>query len=43
VEGNACATGSQTQGWIMGDLIFFGVGVISFALLALYVFGCGRA
>jgi len=27
----------------MGDIIFVGVGVISFALLALYVFGCGRA
>jgi len=27
----------------MGDIIFAGVGIISFALLALYVFGCGRA
>jgi len=27
----------------MGDIIFVGVGVISFALLALYVFACGRA
>jgi len=27
----------------MGDVIFAGIGVVSFALLALYVFGCGRA
>jgi len=27
----------------MGDVVFIGVGVIGFALLALYVFGCGRA
>jgi len=27
----------------MGDLIFLGIGAISFALLALYVAGCGRA
>jgi len=27
----------------MGDIIFAGVGVIAFALLALYVIGCGRA
>jgi hypothetical protein len=32
-----------TEGRSMGDVIFVGVGVISFALLALYVFGCGRA
>jgi len=27
----------------MGDLIFVGIGVGAFALLALYVFACGRA
>ncbi len=27
----------------MGDLVFLGVGIASFVLLALYVFGCGRA
>jgi len=27
----------------MGDLIFVGIGIGAFALLALYVFACGRA
>jgi len=27
----------------MGDLIFLGIGFGAFALLALYVFACGRA
>jgi hypothetical protein len=27
----------------VGDVIFLGVGIVSFALLALYVFGCGKA
>jgi len=27
----------------MNDIIFFGVGIVSFGLLALYVIGCGRS
>jgi len=27
----------------MNDIIFFGVGIVSFALVALYVIGCGMA
>ena len=27
----------------MGDVIWMGIGVVSFAALALYVFGCARA
>jgi len=27
----------------MSDIIFFGVGIVSFALVALYVIGCGKA
>lgn len=27
----------------MGDVIWMGIGVVSFVVLALYVFACGRA
>jgi hypothetical protein len=33
----------KLQELTMGDLIYLGIGFGSFALLALYVFGCGRA
>lgn len=41
MEGPAASSGDVEA--MVGDVIFFGIGVGSFALLALYVYGCGKA